>query len=152
MIIRLSIARKMIFSSIYFTLFPRAKKWQRTCAAFLPTPLLPRTSSPRAERSDGATPQKLESRSDTIFIQGFSEKKVRTLTKKQHNFAESEKSSEKGEGKIPSGGRGGIPPQTPPAASPAFLLAVLGISGTNAKGARGEKTRARSRGWERNEI
>jgi len=83
---------------------------------------------------------------------GFSEKKVRTLTKKQHNFAESEKSSEKGEEKIQSGGRGGIPPQTPPAASPAFLLAVLGISGTNAKGARGEKTRARSRGEERNEI
>jgi hypothetical protein len=28
------------------------------------------------------------------------------------------------------------------------LLAVLGIAGTNAKGARGEKTRARSRGKE----
>jgi hypothetical protein len=43
------------------------------------------------------------------------------------------------------GGRHGIPPLTPPAVSPAFLLAFFGIFVTNAKGARGEKTRARSR-------
>ena len=44
-----------------------------------------------------------------------------------------------------SGGRGGIPPQTPPSAPPASLLDFFGICVTNAKGARGEKTRARSR-------
>jgi hypothetical protein len=42
-------------------------------------------------------------------------------------------------------GEAAFPPQTPPAASPAFLLAILGSAGTNAKGGRAEKTRARSR-------
>jgi len=40
---------------------------------------------------------------------------------------------------IPSGGRGGIPPETPLPPRPHFLLAVLGIEGTKAKGAQGEK-------------
>ena len=44
-----------------------------------------------------------------------------------------------------SGGRGGIPPQTPPSAPPASLLDFFGIFGIRAKVARGEKTRARSR-------
>jgi len=76
---------------------------------------------------------------------GFAVKKVRTSIKNVSNFAENSKSPEKGEMHRMCGGRGGIPPQTPPAAPPAFSLAFLGSAGTRAKGIRGEKTRARSR-------
>ena len=76
---------------------------------------------------------------------GFSAKKVRTLFRNRHKFAKNSESPEKGESTSQCGGRGGIPPQTPPAASPASLLEILAISETEAKGARGEKTRARSR-------
>jgi len=81
----------------------------------------------------------------TPHCSGFSAKKVRTLFRNRHKFAKNSESPEKGERIAECGGRGGIPPQTPPAAPPASLLAFLGISDTKAKGARGEKTRARSR-------
>ena len=67
------------------------------------------------------------------------------MFRNRHKFAKNSESPEKGERTSQCGGRGGIPPQTPPAASPASLLEILAISDTKAKGARGEKTRARSR-------
>ena len=61
------------------------------------------------------------------------------------NFARNAKSSEKGESCRTSGGQGDIPPQTPPVALPASLLAFWEISGRKLHGARGEKTRMRLR-------
>jgi len=74
---------------------------------------------------------------------GFSAKKVRALTKKFSNFAVRAKSPEKSEEHRRGGGQGGIPPLYPPSAPPALLLAFWEISGTKAKGIRGEKTMAR---------
>ncbi len=112
----------------------RAKTKRKGGRSPSPTPPVLRPPFHRAEQSEGAT----------IHV-GFSAKKVRTLFRNRHKFAKNSESPEKDESKSQCGGRGGIPPQTPPAAPPASLLAFLGISGTKAKGARGEKTRARSR-------
>ena len=112
----------------------RAKTKRKGGRSPSPTPPVLRPPFPSAERSEGA-----------IIHVGFSAKKVRTLFRNRHKFAKNAGSPEKGESTSQCGGRGGIPPQTPPAAPPASLLAFLGISDTKENGARGEKTRARSR-------
>ena len=124
------------FDPITVTTRPRPKKQADGRDTFLPENFVaPVRTQRRAQRR----------RNQSHHPSGFAVKKVRTSIKNVSNFAENSKSPEKGEMHRMCGGRGGIPPQTPPAAPPAFCLAFLGSGGTRAKGMRGEKTRARSR-------
>ena len=97
------------------------------------------TEKKKAERSESA----FHSRKNHTC--GFSTKKVRTSSKNRRKKVKSVSVGEIAPSQTTDGGRGGIPPQTPPSAPPASLLDFFGIFVTNAKGARGEKTRARSR-------
>ena len=65
-------------------------------------------------------------RGATQLSSGFSMKKVRTLSKKPHNFAENSKSPEKGETHRTCGGRGEIPPLKPPFRPARFVAWFLG--------------------------
>ena len=95
--------------------------------------------------------RKTVSHSDSAFHSrnnhtcGFSAKNVRTSSKNCRKKVKSHSVGEIAPSQTTDGGRHGRRGQGRNAVSPAFLLAFFGIFVTNAKGARGEKTRARSR-------